>query len=163
RNAEGKVAVYDLGGGTFDVSILNIKGGVFEVLATNGDTHLGGDDLDRAIVNWLLQDAPEKLRNREVWNSARCVAEDAKRRLSDADTAGLNIELAPQQVTKTLTRGQFERIAEPMIKRTIECCRRALADAHLKPDDIDEVVLVGGSTRIPLVRRRIGELFGRQP
>src|SRR2546428_733107 len=95
RNAEGKVAVYDFGGGTFDISILNIKGGVFEVLATHGDTHLGGDDIDRAIVDWLLQELPEQLRvDRHVWNSARRAAEETKKRLSDVDTAEVRLDLA---------------------------------------------------------------------
>jgi molecular chaperone DnaK len=164
RDAEGKVAVYDFGGGTFDISLLNIKGGVFEVLATNGDTHLGGDDIDRAIVDWLLSDTPPELSaDRRVWNSARRAAEDAKKRLSDTDVTEVRLELANRRIVKTLTRDEFERIAEPMVKRTVECCRRALADAHLAPGEIDEVVLVGGSTRVPLVRRRVGELFGREP
>jgi molecular chaperone DnaK len=164
RNAEGKVAVYDFGGGTFDISLLNIKGGVFEVLATNGDTHLGGDDIDRAIVDWLLNDAPEELRaNQQVWNSARRAAEDAKKRLSVAEVAEVRLDLGQRRIVKTLTRDEFERLAEPMVKRTMDCCRRALADAHLQPTEIDEVVLVGGSTRTPLVRRRVGELFGREP
>ena len=164
RNAEGKVAVYDFGGGTFDISLLNIKGGIFEVLATNGDTHLGGDDLDRALVEWLLSDTPQQLRiDRHVWNSARHAAEDAKKRLSDTDITEVQLDLPERRIVKTLTRDEFERIAEPVVKRTIECCQRALADAHLKPSGVDNVVLVGGSTRTPLVRRRIGELFGREP
>jgi molecular chaperone DnaK len=164
RNAEGKVAVYDFGGGTFDISLLNIKGGVFEVLATNGDTHLGGDDIDRAIVDWFLSDAPEELRaNQQVWNSARRAAEDAKKRLSVAEVSEVRLDLGQRRIVKTLTRDEFERLAEPMVKRTMDCCRRALADAHLQPTEIDEVVLVGGSTRTPLVRCRVGELFGREP
>jgi molecular chaperone DnaK len=164
RNAEGKVAVYDFGGGTFDISLLNIKGGIFEVLATNGDTHLGGDDIDRAIIDWLLNDAPEELRaKQQVWNSARRAAEDAKKRLSVAEDAEVGLDLGQRRIVKTLTRDEFERLAEPMVKRTMDCCRRALADAHLQPTEIDEVVLVGGSTRTPLVRRRVGELFGREP
>jgi Fe-S protein assembly chaperone HscA len=164
RNAEGKVAVYDFGGGTFDISLLNVKGGVFEVLATNGDTHLGGDDIDRAIIDWLLSDTLQEIRtDRHIWNSARRAAEDAKKRLSDTDTTEVRLEVTKRRIVKTLTRDEFERIAEPMVKRTLECCRRALADAHLQPAEIDEVVLVGGSTRIPLVRRRIGELFRREP
>ena len=164
RNAEGKVAVYDFGGGTFDISLLNIKGGVFEVLATNGDTHLGGDDIDRALVDWLLSDTQQELRtDRHVWNSARRAAEDAKKRLSDADVTEVRLDVAERRISKTLTREEFERIAEPLVRRTMECCRRALADAHLQPTEIDQVVLVGGSTRTPLVRRQLGELFGREP
>jgi molecular chaperone DnaK len=164
RNAEGKVAVYDFGGGTFDISLLNIKGGVFEVLATNGDTHLGGDDIDQAVVDWLLSDMPLRLRtDRHVWNSARRAAEDAKKRLSETDSTEVRLELIERPIVKTLTRDEFERIAEPMVKRTVECCRRALVDAHLQPTEIDKVVLVGGSTRTPLVRRLISELFAREP
>jgi Fe-S protein assembly chaperone HscA len=164
RNAEGRVAVYDFGGGTFDISLLNIKGGVFEVLATNGDTHLGGDDIDRAIIDWLLNDTAEELRtDRHVWNTARRLAEDAKKRLSEVDITEVRLELGERQIIKTLTREEFERMAEPMVRRTVACCRRALADAHLQPSDIDGVVLVGGSTRTPLVRRRIADLFAREP
>jgi Fe-S protein assembly chaperone HscA len=164
RNAEGKVAVYDFGGGTFDISILNIKGGVFEVLATNGDTHLGGDDLDKAIVDWLLSDTPQELSaDRAVWNSARRAAEEAKKRLTDTEVADVRLELANHRIAKKLTRAELERIAEPMVGRTIHCCERALADAHLRPDEINEVVLVGGTTRMPLVRRRLREVFGREP
>jgi molecular chaperone DnaK len=164
RNAEGKVAVYDFGGGTFDISLLNIKGGIFEVLATNGDTHLGGDDIDRALVNWLLSDAPpELLINRHVWNSARQASEDAKKQLSAAEATEVRLEIPGRHIKKTLTRDELERIGEPMIQQTIDCCRRALADAHLQPAEIDQVVLVGGSTRMRLVRRRIKELFGREP
>jgi Fe-S protein assembly chaperone HscA len=164
RNAEGKVAVYDFGGGTFDISLLSIKGGVFEVLATNGDTHLGGDDLDRALVDWLLGELPQQRRTeRHLWNSARRAAEAAKKRLSDSDTTEVELELAEERIIKTLTRNEFDRIAEPIIEKTIECCRRALADANANPRDIDQVVLVGGSTRTPLVRRRVRELFGREP
>jgi Fe-S protein assembly chaperone HscA len=164
RNAEGKVAVYDFGGGTFDISILNIKGGVFEVLATNGDTHLGGDDIDRALVDWLLSEAPSELRtDRMVWNTARRAAEDAKKRLTDADLTEIRLELDDRRIVKTLTRVELEKIAAPMIQRTLESCKRALADAQLRAVDIEDVVLVGGSTRMPLVRRRIKELFGREP
>jgi Fe-S protein assembly chaperone HscA len=163
RNSEGRVAVYDFGGGTFDISLLNIKGGVFEVLATNGDTHLGGDDIDRALVEWLLSDCPELNQNRRIWSSARRVAEAAKKKLSTTNLVRLELDTGERQIAKELSRDEFERIAAPIVTRTIECCRRAMDDARLRPDDIDEVVLVGGSTRTPLVRRQIAEFFGREP
>jgi Fe-S protein assembly chaperone HscA len=164
RNAEGKVAVYDLGGGTFDVSLLNVKGGVFEVLATNGDTHLGGDDLDRAIVEWLLGDAPDEIRSdRRLWTSARRLAEDAKKKLSSNDAVGMLLDLGQCRIEKTLTRAQFEELAASFVERTVKCCERALADAHLRPSQLDQVVLVGGSTRVPLVRRRVADAFGHEP
>src|SRR5580692_2502301 len=164
QKAEGRVAVFDFGGGTFDISILNIKGGIFEVLATNGDTHLGGDDLDRVLIDALLEGVPVATRaDRHVWNSARLVAEDAKKRLSEAERVELKLDLADRKVARSLTRAEFERMAAPLIDRTLECCRRALADSGLSAREIDAVVLVGGSTRIPLVRRRVNEFFGREP
>jgi Fe-S protein assembly chaperone HscA len=162
--AEGRVAVFDLGGGTFDISILNIKGGIFEVLATNGDTHLGGDDFDRLLVDLLLADLPHQLRlDRHIWNSARLAAEAAKRQLSDQDEARMKLALPDREVRKALTRAEFERMADPLVERALKRCRMALADAGLAPGEVDAVVLVGGSTRIPLVRRRVAELFGREP
>jgi Fe-S protein assembly chaperone HscA len=161
---EGRVAVYDFGGGTFDISLLNIKGGIFEVLATNGDTHLGGDDIDRAIVEWLLADvAPELATDRRVWNRARAAAEAAKRTLSDAESAELRLEAGNRTIVKQLTRGTLERLAAPLIERTLQCCTRALADAGLQATALDAVVLVGGSTRMPFVQRATAELFGREP
>src|SRR5271163_4080558 len=162
--AEGRVAVYDLGGGTFDISILNIKGGIFEVLATNGDTHLGGDDIDRALIEVILEGVPDAIRvDRHVWNSARLVAEDAKKRLSEAERVELKLDLTDRKIARQLTRAEFDKLAAPLVDRTLECCRRALADAGLAASDIDAVVLVGGSTRMPLVRRRVGEFFSREP
>jgi Fe-S protein assembly chaperone HscA len=164
QKAEGRVAVFDFGGGTFDISILNIKGGVFEVLSTNGDTHLGGDDIDHALIETLLAGVPDSIRSdRHVWNSARRVAEDAKKRLSEADLVELNLDLADRKIARPLTRAEFDQLAAPMVERTLKCCRRAVADAGLTTQEIDAVVLVGGSTRIPLVRRRVGEFFGREP
>ena len=164
QQAEGRVAVFDFGGGTFDISILNIKGGIFEVLATNGDTHLGGDDLDRVLVDALLEDVPEVLcADRHVWNSVRLLAEDAKKRLSQATSVELSVDLPDRKVVKTVTRLEFERMDAPLIDRTLECCRRALADAGQTVQEIDAVVLVGGSTRMPLVRERVGKFFGREP
>jgi Fe-S protein assembly chaperone HscA len=162
--AEGRVAVYDFGGGTFDISILNIKGGIFEVLATNGDTHLGGDDIDRLLVELMLEGLPDSIRHdRHVWNSARQVAEDAKKHLSAVEHLQLKLELPGRHIEKPLSRDELERLSERLIGRTIECCQRALRDANLKPGEVDAIVLVGGSTRMPLVRRRVAELFGREP
>ncbi len=162
--AEGKVAVYDLGGGTFDVSILNIKGGVFEVLSTNGDTHLGGDDIDHVLVDWLLEGLAEDVKaDRHVWNSARHLAEEAKKRLSSAEETELVLEMPGRVVRRTLDRAQLERIAESLVARTLKRCEMALKDARLGRGEVDAVVLVGGATRMPLVRRRVAELFGREP
>jgi molecular chaperone DnaK len=161
QQADGRVAVYDFGGGTFDISILNIKGGIFEVLATNGDTHLGGDDIDRAFIESML---PERLRGaRAVWSSVRHAAEAAKRRLSESETVVIKLDLNGEHIRCTLTRTELERLATPLIDRTLDCCRRALADAGLTPADLDAIVLVGGSTRMPLVRQRVKDFFGRDP
>ena len=162
--ASGRVAVYDLGGGTFDISILSIKEGIFEVLATNGDTHLGGDDMDRALVDLILGDLPHELRvERHIWNSARHEAEAAKKRLSSAEATGLVVDLPGHTVSKRVTRAEFEKMVDGLVNRTLERCRLALKDTGMKPSDIDAVVLVGGSTRVPLVRRRVEEFFGRKP
>src|SRR5712692_2953976 len=162
--ATGNVAVYDFGGGTFDISILSIKQGIFEVLATNGDTHLGGDDIDRALVDWLLSELPESVKlDRHVWNSARMAAEDAKKRLSDSAETEIVVELPGHTIRKNLTRDNLEQMAEPLIARTLKRCELALADAKLKADAIDAIVLVGGSTRMPIVRRRVTAMFHREP
>jgi len=161
---EGRLAVYDLGGGTFDISILNIKGGVFEVLATNGDTHLGGDDIDRAIVDWLLADVPrEAVGDRRIWNRARTACEAAKRVLSDAEVTEVRLELGDRVIVKPLTRTELELMAAPLVERTLDCCRRALEDAGVRDTPLDAVVLVGGATRMPLVRRKTAVFFGREP
>ncbi|HLX04480.1 MAG TPA: Fe-S protein assembly chaperone HscA, partial [Candidatus Binatus sp.] len=164
KMATGNVAVFDFGGGTFDISILSIKEGIFEVLATNGDTHLGGDDIDRAIVDWLIAELPETLKlDRHVWNSARMAAEDAKKRLTDATETEVVIELPGHSIRKNLTRDALEQLAMPFITRTLKRCELAISDAKLTPAGIDAVVLVGGSTRMPLVRRRVAEMFHREP
>ena len=161
---DGRVAVYDFGGGTFDISILNIKEGIFEVLATNGDTHLGGDDIDLALINLLLEGLPEPTRrDRQVWNTARQAAEEAKKRLSTELEAELTLRLPQRTISKRINREELEQLAQPLISRTLDCCARALQDAGLTPSDIEAVVLVGGSTRMPLVRRRVGEFFHQEP
>ena len=161
--ADGRVAVYDFGGGTFDISILNIKEGIFEVLATSGDTHLGGDDIDLAVVNLMLEQVPESLRHdRQVWNSARHVAEEAKKRLTGRTETELELRLPQDAISRRLSRVELEGLAQALVSRTTQCCASALKDAGLTPSDIDAVVLVGGSTRMPLVRRRVEEFFGRE-
>jgi molecular chaperone DnaK len=166
--SEGVIAVYDLGGGTFDISILRVKDGVFEVLATNGNTHLGGDDFDREIVLWLLEDIRQKHdvylgRDPEAMQELRLAAEAAKIRLSFDERTVLTIPFDGFTYRREITRGQLEQLIARLVDSTLRPCRMALADAGLAPTDIDEVVLVGGSTRIPLVRRRVGELCGKTP
>jgi molecular chaperone DnaK len=165
---EGVIAVYDLGGGTFDISILRVKDGVFEVLATNGNTHLGGDDFDREIVLWLLEDIRQKHdvylgRDLEAMQELRLAAEAAKIRLSFDERTVLTIPFDGFTYRREIARGELEQLIGRLVDSTLRPCRMALADAGLSPTDIDEVVLVGGSTRIPLVRRRVGELFGKTP
>jgi molecular chaperone DnaK len=161
QHTDGRVAVYDFGGGTFDISILNIKGGIFEVLATNGDTHLGGDDIDRVLTEVLL---PEHARSAVgAWSHLRDAAEAAKQHLSECDTAEVELHLDGAQIRRSISRVELERLATPLVDRTLECCRRALADAGLSAVDLDSIVLVGGSTRMPLVRQRVKKFFGREP
>jgi Fe-S protein assembly chaperone HscA len=159
--ATGRVAVYDFGGGTFDISILNVKEGIFEVLATNGDTHLGGDDIDQALVD--LMKVPETLRHdRRVWNTARQVAEEAKKRLTATSETELLLGLPQGGISRRLGREELEELAQPLVARTIQCCASAMKDAGLAASDIDAVVAVGGSTRMPLVRREVERSFGRE-
>jgi molecular chaperone DnaK len=164
--AAGTIAVYDLGGGTFDISILRVKDGVFEVLATNGNTHLGGDDFDQAMVEWLLDDIQSRhevnlSRDAEALQEIRLGAEAAKCRLSFDERTVLTIPFEGFTYSRAIARADLEALVEPLVARTLGPCRRALADAALAPDQVDQVVLVGGSTRMPLVRRRVEELFGR--
>jgi Fe-S protein assembly chaperone HscA len=170
RRKEGVIAVYDLGGGTFDISILKVKDGIFEVLATNGDTHLGGDDFDRVLVDLILADARDRYHvdlspDPEAMQEIRLGAEAARIVLSSAERTTLTLPM-PQhgfEYRRELARDELERLIEPIVERTLGPCRAALADAGLVPDRIDEVVLVGGATRTPLVRRRVEALFGRHP
>ena len=175
RLGQGVIAVYDLGGGTFDISLLRVKDGIFEVLATNGDTHLGGDDFDRVLMLWLLEDVQARHhaelacdgvdlgRDPEATQELRLAAEAAKIRLSTEDRTTLTIPFAGFTYRREITRAEIERLIEPLVAKTLGPCRQALADAGLTPADIDQVVLVGGSTRVPLVRRRVQALFGKTP
>lgn len=158
-----KVAVYDLGGGTFDISVLELNDGVFQVLSTAGDTRLGGDDFDQALAKLLLQQAGTDDHDGRGFRLAVRAAEQAKRALTDAETTTLSVTLGGQAIEAGLDRATFEALILPIVERTGGACRQALADAGLVPSDIDEVVLVGGSTRVPLVRRYVEELFGRPP
>ena len=165
----GTVAVYDLGGGTFDISILKIEDGVFQVLATNGDTHLGGDDIDALLVTRVtdaLGAAGVTSVTPEAQQTIRKTVIQAKWDLSERDSAEIRVEPAPglpQGFQQSITRAEFEAIIQPLVDRTLGPCRQALADAGLTPADLDEVVLVGGSTRTPLVRQAVEALFGRKP
>jgi chaperone protein DnaK len=168
RMAQGIIAVYDLGGGTFDISILRVKDGVFEVLATNGNTHLGGDDFDRALVDWLLEDiraahSVDLSADPEARQELRLGAEAAKCRLSFEDQTVLTIPFDGFTYRRTLTRAQLEGLIRPLVESTLGPCRMALQDARLTPAEVNEVVLVGGSTRVPLLRRRVQEIFGKTP
>jgi molecular chaperone DnaK len=169
KKQNGIVAVYDLGGGTFDISILKLHDGIFEVIATNGDTHLGGDDIDNLLITIALADIQGDLkidlrRNAEAVQAIRKAVIDAKIALSSQDSVKLDIEL-PQgkRYQREITRQQFEQLIQPIIDRTVGPVRQAFKDANLKPEQIDEVVLVGGSTRIPKVRELVKEMFRREP
>jgi Fe-S protein assembly chaperone HscA len=166
--AQGVIAVYDLGGGTFDISILRVKDGVFEVLATNGNTHLGGDDFDRAMVQWLLADirarhGADLSTDAEGLQELRLGAEAAKCRLSSEERTALTIPFEGFTYRRDITRAELEGLIASLVDTTLGPCRMALDDAGLAAAQIDEIVLVGGSTRIPLVRRRVQELFGKTP
>ena len=170
KKNRGTIAVYDLGGGTFDISILKVEDGVFQVLSTNGDTHLGGDDIDQLLMRIVLAEiagsaAPAHSGARLVQAIRRAVIQ-AKVDLSEQDSTeivvGKSADL-PGGYRRRLTRAEFESLIGPLVERTLEPVRQALSDAGLDPGDIDEAVLVGGSTRIPLVRSKVAELFGRMP
>jgi molecular chaperone DnaK len=165
RRDRGTVAVYDLGGGTFDISILKIDDGVFQALATNGDTHLGGDDIDNLLIDQVLGDLPSAMPADTVQAIRKAVIR-AKMDLSEAQAAEIWVEPSPglpAGYRRPLTRGEFEAAIQPIVERTLGPVRQALADAGLEPSEVDEVVLVGGSTRIPLVRQSVEALFGRRP
>jgi molecular chaperone DnaK len=170
EKTKGTIAVYDLGGGTFDISILKLKDGIFEVLATNGDTHLGGDDIDRRVADLFVNEIRsafgiDLMAYPDHMQTVRLEAERAKIQLSDNQKTQVAIDLpeGKGRFTRELTRDQLEASTTDIVERTLAPCRLALKDAGLTPEGIDEVVLVGGSTRMPLVRQRVDALFGQQP
>ena len=174
QNKDMKVAVFDLGGGTFDISILELGDGVFEVKSTNGDTHLGGDDFDQKIIGWLADEfeAEHKVDLRKdpmALQRLREAAEKAKIELSSSQQTEINlpyimpIDGIPQHLVKTLTRAKFEQLCDDLIQATLEPCRKAMQDAGLTKDEIDEVILVGGSTRIPAIQKVVETFFGKTP
>jgi molecular chaperone DnaK len=169
KKQNGIVAVYDLGGGTFDVSILKLHDGIFEVIATNGDTHLGGDDIDNLLIRIALDDIRGDMgldlaRSGEAVARIRKAVIETKIALSSKNSANLDVELSEgRRYQREITRTQFEQLIQPVIDRTVGPCKQALKDAGLKPEQIDEVVLVGGSTRIPKVRALVEQLFQRTP
>ena len=174
KKADSKVAVFDLGGGTFDISILELGDGVFEVKSTNGDTHLGGDDFDHKIIDWLagefMKDYNVDLRKDAMaLQRLKEAAEKAKIELSSSNSTEINlpyimpIDGVPQHLVRTLTRAQFEQLCDDLIRKTIEPCKKALADAGYSTSDIDEVILVGGSTRIPAIQKVVEDFFGKVP
>ena len=172
KNKDMKVAVYDLGGGTFDISILELGGGVFEVKSTNGDTHLGGDDFDQVIIDWLASEFASENGGIDLKKDPMALQrlkEAAEIELSSQTSTEINlpyimpVDGIPKHLVKTLTRAKFEQLCDNLFQRSIEPCRRALQDAGLKASDIDEVLLVGGSTRIPKVQQLVKEFFGKEP
>ena len=175
RLKSGKIAVFDLGGGTFDISILEVGDGVFEVLSTSGDTHLGGDDFDMRIVNWLVQEflheeGVDLRKDPRAMQRLREAAEQAKIELSNQTSTEINLpyitidpQKGPLNLQKTLTRSKFEGLCEDLYERCLEPCRKALQAAKLSPKDIDEVVLVGGSTRMPRIQQLVRDFFGKEP
>jgi molecular chaperone DnaK len=175
KNKNMKVAVYDLGGGTFDISILELGDGVFEVKSTNGDTHLGGDDFDQAVIEWLAREFAtdnggiDLKKDPMALQRLKEAAEKAKIELSNATAAEINlpyitaVDGMPKHLVKTLTRAKFETLCDDLFRRSIEPCRKALEDAHLSASQIDEVLLVGGSTRIPKVQQMVKDFFGKEP
>ncbi len=173
-NKDMKIAVFDLGGGTFDISILEFGGGVFEVLSTNGDTHLGGDDFDQVIIDWLVQEfkndeGADLTQDPMAMQRLKEAAEKAKIELSSSTSTEINLPYimpvggVPKHLVKTLTRAKFEQLAHDLIQACLAPCQKAMADAKLTNADIDEVILVGGSSRIPAVQELVKNYFGKEP
>ncbi|UCC80266.1 MAG: molecular chaperone DnaK [Candidatus Zixiibacteriota bacterium] len=174
KKKDQKIAVFDLGGGTFDISVLELGEGVFEVRSTNGDTHLGGDDFDQRIIDWMADEFKKNegidlRKDRMALQRLKEAAEKAKCELSTTAQTSLNLPFitadqnGPKHLDLTLTRAKFEQLVDDLIERTVEPCKKALADAKMKPSDIDEVILVGGMTRMPKVQETVKSLFGRDP
>lgn len=180
KRSEGTIAVYDMGGGTFDISILKIENGIFEVQSTNGDTFLGGDNFDERIVNWMIEEFKQEHsidlradKNPEAFQRLKEAAEEAKIELSEAFNADINLPFlaadarGPKHLNMTLTRAKLEslvmNVADDLIQKSIECCQQALTDAHLSVDDIDEVLLAGGKTYMPAIDKAVKEFFGKKP
>src|SRR6202008_320396 len=174
QHKDSKIAVFDLGGGTFDISVLELGDGVFEVKSTNGDTHLGGDDFDKVIMDWLAdefksQEAIDLRKDPMALQRLKESAEKAKIELSSSAQTEINLPYVtavdgmPKHLVKTLTRAKFEQLADSLIKRTIDPCQKALKNAGYSTSDIDEIILVGGSTRIPAIQEAVEKFFGKAP
>ncbi len=174
RKKDEKVAVYDLGGGTFDISILDIGDGVFEVKSTNGDTHLGGDDFDQRIIDWMAEEFKKEngidlKKDKMALQRLKEAAEKAKIELSSSTQTQINLPFitatqeGPKHLDMTLSRAKFENMVDDLVRRSIEPCKTALKDAKLNPSDIDEVILVGGSTRIPVIQEEVEKFFAKKP
>jgi len=174
NHKDQKIAVYDLGGGTFDISILDLGDGVFEVLSTNGDTHLGGDDFDDVIINWMAQEFQSEegvdlKADAIALQRLKEAAEKAKIELSSSPQTEINLPYitatatGPKHLVKTLTKAKFEQLSADLVRRSMEPCKKALQDAGLSTSDIDEVILVGGSTRIPIIQEEVEKFFGKKP
>jgi molecular chaperone DnaK len=174
KHHDSKIAVFDLGGGTFDISILELGDGVFEVKSTNGDTHLGGDDFDKVIMDWLAEEfkkdeAVDLHKDPMAWQRLKEAAEKAKIELSSSSETEINlpyitaVDGVPKHLVKKLSRAKFEQLSDRLVERTLEPCKKALQDAGLSTSDIDEVILVGGSTRIPKIQEVVEKFFGKKP
>ncbi|MGB1038210.1 MAG: molecular chaperone DnaK, partial [Bacteroidia bacterium] len=174
KDVDQKIAVYDLGGGTFDISILELGDGVFEVKSTNGDTHLGGDDFDRVIMDWLAEEfkSEENIDLRKdpmALQRLKEASEKAKIELSSGTQTEINLpyitatDSGPKHLVRSLSRAKFEQLADDLIRRSMEPCKQALQDAGYSASDIDEVILVGGSTRIPRIQEEVEKFFGKTP
>ncbi|EPR68716.1 molecular chaperone DnaK [Cyclobacterium qasimii] len=174
KNADMKIAVFDLGGGTFDISVLELGDGVFEVKSTNGDVHLGGDDFDQVIINWLAEEFKSEedidlKKDPMALQRLKEAAEKAKIELSSSSVTEINLpyitatQSGPKHLVRSLSRAKFEQLSDSLVKRSMEPVRKAMADASMSPSDIDEVILVGGSTRIPKIQEEVEKFFGKKP